>query len=476
MNTTETESRSPSRQALAALAAMGSVYFFSYFLRAAVPGTIFDDLQAELGISAAAVAAMGSMFTWIYGGMQIVVGVLADRYGGGRTLVWGGGIMLVGAVLFPLSHAVWLAFAARVITGLGASFMYLSLIKELDRLFGHRQFTVWLGVILAVGYSGGVVATLPFERAAAAFGWRPSLLAVAILLACSLCAAAYALRRLGGGPRQPVRAARFAEVLGNRACRPLLACSLITFPVVFVMQTVLGKKFLQDFGGLSSSAAAECVLAMTATSVCCVALGGGLPRFFDERRRPLILGGAALFALAVGTLLTATLAGAPGWVFPIGYILMSASGVALPSSTSVMKELNRPDSVAMGISVMNGLAYIGCGTIGQAGGLILDRFRDTAHVAASGAVVYPQAAYVALFTFMAVLAALNVLAAWHVPETRGVQRGDPLAAEEKQFQTGVGSCRTSSASRGPARRARSAGPEDMTRLPMAERRTRTPCN
>ncbi len=77
---------------------------------------------------------------------------------------------------------------------------------------------------------------------------------------------------------------------------------------------------------------------------------------------------------------------------------------------------------SMGISVMNGLAYIGCGTIGQAGGLILDRFRGTAHVAASGAVVYPQAAYVALFTFMAVLAALNLLAAWHVPETRGEQQ------------------------------------------------------
>jgi len=403
---------------------MGSVYFFSYFLRAAVPGTIFNDLQSELGIRASAVAAMGSMFTWIYGGMQIAVGVLADRYGGGRTLLWGGGIMLVGATLFPLAHAVWLAFAARAITGMGASFMYLSLIKELDRLFGHRPFTLWLGIVLAVGYSGGVMATLPFERAAAAFGWRTSLLAVALLLACSLCATALALRRLGRAPRprQAVRAVRLAEVLGNRASRPLLACSLITFPVAFVMQTVLGKKFLQDFGGLGSSAAAACVLAMTATSACCVAAGGVLPRLFDERRRPLIRIGAALFALATSALLAATLAGAPGWAFPIAFILMAAAGVSLPSSTSAMKELNRPDSVAMSISVMNSLAYIGCGTVGQAGGMILDRFRGAAQVAASGAVIYPRSAYVALFAFLAALAALNLAAAWIVPETRGLQR------------------------------------------------------
>lgn len=173
---------------------MVTVYFFSYFHRAAVPGTIFNELQSDLGLSASSVVLMGSMFTWIYGGMQIVVGFLADRYGGTRTFLVGGVVMLAGATWFPLASSTATLFTARAITGLGASFMYLSIIRELGRLFGARNFTVWLGVLIAVGYCGGMVATLPFERAAAAFGWRHALLAVAALIFAALVISGLAAR------------------------------------------------------------------------------------------------------------------------------------------------------------------------------------------------------------------------------------------------------------------------------------------
>ena len=51
----------PPRLSLAAFAAMALVYFFSYFQRTAVPGTIFNELQTDLGLSAASVALLGSM-------------------------------------------------------------------------------------------------------------------------------------------------------------------------------------------------------------------------------------------------------------------------------------------------------------------------------------------------------------------------------------------------------------------------------
>ena len=67
-------------RALAAMAAMVSLYFFSFFLRTAVPGTIFDELQSDLDLSAASVAALGSIFLYIYAGMQLFVGLAADRF------------------------------------------------------------------------------------------------------------------------------------------------------------------------------------------------------------------------------------------------------------------------------------------------------------------------------------------------------------------------------------------------------------
>lgn len=421
MSTTSNPARFSPHLALAAFAAMVSVYFFSYFQRAAVPGTIFNELQSDVGLSAATVTVLGSVFTWIYGGMQIGAGLLADRYGGVRTLLGGGLAMLVGSVWFPLAHDVVPLVAARALTGFGASFMYLSVVRELDRLFGHKHFTVWLGVLLAVGYCGGMTATLPFERATAAFGWRHSLLAVAALLFVALATAGLVLRRLGPEPRtaRPLSLAPLLEVLRQRRCWPLLASSFIPFPILFVIQTVLGKKFLQDFGGLSSPAAAAFILIMATVSAASVMLGGSLPRLIGDRRKPWLLGGALLLLIAVGSLLAGTLLQAPAWVFLSGYILLAASSISVPSGTATIKELNRPESVAAAVSVFNALAYIGCGTISQAGGWILERYHDTARVTAAG-VIYPPAAYVALCCFLTTLAGLNLVLIWRVPETRSV--------------------------------------------------------
>jgi predicted MFS family arabinose efflux permease len=419
MNETSDARALPTRLARVAFAAMAAVYFFSYFHRAAVPGTIFNELQADLGLSAASVVLMGSMFTWIYGGMQIAVGFLADRYGGTRTFLAGGVIMFVGAAWFPLAGSTAALFAARALTGLGASFLYLSIVRELGRLFVAKSFTAWLGVLMAVGYCGGMAATLPFERVAAAFGWRHSLLAVAALIFAALALSGLVVRRLGSGRHggQPLSLAVLGEIFRQRRLWPLLASGLIAFPLLFVIQTVLGKKFLQDFGGLSSPLAAAAMLLMAAVGATCVMLGGVIPRRLGRRRKPWLMAGALMLLAAAGLLLAGTLLRAPGWVFLLGYLLLAASSVATPSLATTMKELNQPQAVASAIAVVNGLAYIGSGLIGQAGGWILGRYRDAATVTASG-VVYPPAAYVALFCFLTALAGANLIFTYRMPETR----------------------------------------------------------
>ena len=413
---------------------MASVYFLSYFQRTAVPGTIFNELQTDLRLSASAVALMGSMFTWIYGGMQIGVGFLADRYGGIRVFLCGGLIMLAGATWFPLASSTGALFTARAITGLGSSFMYLCIIKELDRLFGHRHFTVWLGVLMAVGYCGGITATLPFERACAAFGWRPVLLAVAALTFAALLIAGLVLRRPGRETHvaQPPSLKALGAIFGQRRCWPLLVSSLIAFPLLFVIQTVLGKKFLQDFGGLNSQLAATFVLVMATVSTVCVILGGSLPRRFGKRRKPWLLAGALVLLVAIGCLLSGTLLHVSGRVFLIGYVLLACSSIAAPSNISTMKELNRADSVALAVSVINGLAYVGSGLIGHACGWILGLYQDAATVTADG-VVYPAAAYVALCWFLAAMAGLNVLFVCLIPETRS----ETLAPETPPVKAAV---------------------------------------
>ena len=406
-------------RAVAAFAAMAAVYFFSHFQRTAIPGTIFDELQVDVGLAAAGVAALGSMFTWIYGGMQVFAGLAVDGWGGKRTLVGGGLAMAAGSLLFPLAQSAPLLFAARALTGFGAAFIYLSILKEINLRFGSELFPATLGILLAVGYCGGMTATLPFERAVAAVGWRTALLAVAGITVAAV-AAAWLLypRSRGDAPaRGRISLRPLVMVLTNRTCLPSFVSSFLSFPVYFVVLTTLGKKFLQDSAGVGSAAAAGSMLAMTAVGAVTAATGGFLPRLFGGRRKPCILIGSGTIALAVGILLAGTLLHAPAGLFLAGYIMLAAAiGVAAPSGAATVKDLNRPDSLGAGLSVTNALSYVGCGTLAQACGILLDRFRP-AGTPRSLAFAYPQAAYVALFSFLLAVGIVNLASTLMIPET-----------------------------------------------------------
>ena len=130
------------RRELIMLASMITLYFFSYLQRVAVPGTIFNELQLDFNASAVAITALGALFLYVYGFWQIFAGMLADRFGGLRMLLIGGLLMTVGALVFPLARSLPLLYTTRVLVAFGASFMYISLIKEIDTLFDRRHFAM----------------------------------------------------------------------------------------------------------------------------------------------------------------------------------------------------------------------------------------------------------------------------------------------------------------------------------------------
>ena len=405
-------------RAAVAFIALLALYFVSYFQRVAVPGTIFDELQNELG-AASAVATLGALFTIVYGCMQLFVGLLADRYGGGRVALVGGFFLAAGSLAFPFAHISWQFYAARLLTGFGASFIFLCLIKETDRLFSPRLFTVLLGVVLLVGYSGGVVATWPMAHAAAAWGWREALWIAGLAAVATMALALPALCRLRSPlDRETLSLRPFFEVLRNRTSWSLLVSSLLYFPVFFCVQSIFGKKFLQDVAGMASTPAAMLVLAMTGVSAFAGILGGFLPNWLGFRRKPCLVAASAIIAAGTVIILLGIACRASVAVYSAGYFLLALGLMGNPAAAATMKELNRPAITAAAVSVTNALAYLGCSLLGHAGGVILECYRHQAQATADG-IIYPPAAYLALFAFFSLAAIINLLVVSFMPETGG---------------------------------------------------------
>lgn len=410
------------RRELIMLFGMIALYFFSYFQRVAVPGTIFNELQVDLNASAVAITAMGALFLYIYGFWQIFAGILADRFGGFRMLLIGGLLMTAGAVVFPLAHSLSLLYVTRGLVAFGASFMFISLIKEIDTLFDRRHFAMWLSVALFFGYAGGLVATLPLERAVHWFGWRHALMGIGLLSAIVLLGNYWIFkknRRADSGPRTPPRLFLRA-IICNKQSWPIIFASAVNFSIYFLFQASIGKKMLSDACGASSARAASILFIMLLVCMLATSMAGFVSRLVGNRRKPLLVGGTTLM---LGT--TAFMA----WVLALpsctpgllttGYMAMAIAVSVSPLFCSSMKEVNPEEAAATSVGLVNCLCYLCVAATSNLAGVVMDAFHNQA-VVTPQAILYPTSAYRLILLGCLLAAAASWISSLFIAETRGL--------------------------------------------------------
>jgi MFS family permease len=410
------------RLALVIFLSMAFVYFFSHFHRAGI-GTVFNEIQREFGISASAVAALAAILLYLYAGMQVFIGAGADRFGPPKMILVGGALLAAGGILFPLSKSLAMLYVSRALIGLGASFMYITIVKEIVLIFPPRHFAPLLGVLLVVGYSGGLAAQTPLQRLVASAGWR-----TAFLVAGVACAAVYVflavLLAASGRTRQkhaPVSLGDVRALARTRSAYPLFVCGPINFALYYVIQTLIGQKFLKDYSGMSAERSADVTSLMFLTVVVGSFASGFLPRFAGNRRRPFVVVTGIVVLVACCGLAVGVSAGAPPSWFVACYVLLGLTNATALVGTTLLKELAPPSTAAFAIGVLNAVTYAVVAVVSNAVGLVLDAFAD-APAGAAKAVIYPAAAYQMLWLVMAACAVVSVAASLYVPETLGVQR------------------------------------------------------
>ncbi|MDB5606287.1 MAG: transporter permease [Bradyrhizobium sp.] len=156
------------------LVGFGSAYTFSAFV---------ESLQRDFGASRGSVSLVFSLAGFLYFGLGIVSGPLADRFGSRRLAV--AGMILTGLGLAAASLArslpeVYAAYGLGV--GLGVGCAYVPAIGAVQRWFVRRR-----GFVSGLAVSGIGVGTLVMPPLASllieTLGWRGAYLALGILAA-----------------------------------------------------------------------------------------------------------------------------------------------------------------------------------------------------------------------------------------------------------------------------------------------------
>ncbi|MGH7407536.1 MAG: MFS transporter [Candidatus Methylomirabilales bacterium] len=393
-------------------------------------GVIAADLMAAFATAAVGLGGLASVYFYLYGLLQLPSGILADTWGPRRTLAASALLMTAGAFLFAAAPSLPVAYAGRVLVGLGVAPVLVNTLKLISAWFPARAFATMVGLTAMVGNLGGFLAGGPFALLVAAVGWRVGFATVAAITAALGAALLLAVR---DRPAQvAVRPAAVAPAFWP-ATAALLQDGRIWLPLMtkmgldmafFAFFVVWGVPFLTQTAGVSPTVAGF-YLSFGALGFM---LGGPVLGFLSDRvtrdrRRPILLSTLAHTALWAVLLGSAPLRPGPGLAALMAGLGFTAAGLLL--CLACARDLSSPETMGVATALVNGGGFFGAAVLQIVLGAILDSRWEGAMVA--GARVYPLAAYLKAFSLCLIIMLGTCLAAFFIREA-GILRTAPAEA------------------------------------------------
>lgn len=393
------------------------LYFLINIERVAIPGAIFDSLGQIFQCSAEQVIGFGAVFMYVYAFMQPLTGILLDRLGSIRIMLLGGGLFALGAFFFSLGGDLYWGYFSRIITAAGGGMLYLALVKENMRIF-KKNYNLTLAVIILIGYAGGITANAPFYLLTEKIGVMQTLLAIAIIALVSWII--YFFLVLWGKKLPKIVEANqvkatFKEVLAMSHNRKIYIFSALNFGLYYVLQTMIGKKFLQDYCGVEALKAGMVLSFMGVAAASAGMILAFASKIAGNRRQIFcrISGISLTTALSLATILILFNIH-NGIIFSILFIQLSLTASLSTIVIPLLKETNHEYLVGKAISILNFTFYFAVALCGNITGRILSFFD-----AGKNGEVYGRNAYLSVFLFMTILAWVVLIYAFLVKETYG---------------------------------------------------------
>ena len=107
----------------------------------------------------------------VYGGMQIPIGVLLDRYGARPIMTIGMILMAVGQLTMALSPSVGVAILARMLLGAGDAAIFPGVLRLIATWFPAQRGPLMVQFTGIVGQTGQLVALIPLAALLHATSW-----------------------------------------------------------------------------------------------------------------------------------------------------------------------------------------------------------------------------------------------------------------------------------------------------------------
>lgn len=344
-------------------------YFYQYMLRSA-PAVMMPEMSAAFGLSALQVATIVGLFYYGYSPFSLIAGAALDRFGPRKVVPIGAAAVGVGAMMFATGNES-VASVGRFLQGAGGVFALIGAVAIVTRSFSPAKAATLIGATQMFGMAGGsagqavvgplIAGGLPWNYFWMGMGVIG--LVISVLLVVVLPSQQSSLP--SGSWKQAVAA--LAVVFKNPQS---ILCGVIAgllFIPTTIFDMIWGVRFLQEAHGFEyADAVLRSSMVPLGWIIGCPLLGMVSDKI--GRRKPVIIGGAAVLLVCLCWILY----GSPT-VFPpyiLGLVAGLASGSAMLPYT-VIKEANRPEHAGTATGVVNFLNFTASALLGPVFGWML---------------------------------------------------------------------------------------------------------
>ena len=308
-------------------------YYGNYYVYDSV-GPVADLLERQRGFSDSQIGMLNAIYNLPNIVLILLGGILVDRFGAARMLVWTAAICFAGALLTAWSPGFGGMVVGRLLFGIGGETFGIAVMAGIVKYFTGRHLAFALGSVLAVARLGSYSADMSPTWFANAYaeGWQPPLVIAAVLALVSLTGTIgyWWLDRRNRGTanaKLATSAPRFAfrDLLSfGPAYWYLVVLCVLWYAVIFAFRSTFAIKYFQHAHGLELDAAGAIngyvfLAALFATP----AFGWLCDR--TGRYAPMLAFGALLLPLAIAVMAITD------WSLWVGTVLIGVSFSLVPA-------------------------------------------------------------------------------------------------------------------------------------------------
>ena len=398
------------------IAAATIFYFLANIQRAAIPGAIFDSLQGDFGINASKVTLLGAVFCYMYALTQLIVGLMVDKLGGFRVAAIGSVIFALGAIIFPHSETLFGLYLSRAFVGFGAATFYLSTIREVKKYAKDKNFSLAVSYILFIGYSGGIVANAPFVLCVNEIGWRNSLYLIGFFtafLAIIYLTVLFVFKPVHIEKKTEFSLKPFFEILSNPKNINIFLFGSINYGLYYVLQSVIGKKFLEDFCFFEVNKAALVLSLMAVISSFAGTITAFISRCINGKRAVIFKTFACLSVFSTLSICMLLFFDIHSKAIALIMCIPSFIGSISPLLILTLHLLNRYEVSATAVSIQNFGFFMTVGILGTISGILMNVFEP---VNKNGVLIYSNKSYLLVFGLFFFLSLIELICAFKIKD------------------------------------------------------------